>query len=64
MADQFTKFTGKIWIGSEQDVKAIEVKEAVPVYDFTGQNIEKYVIDVWSHRKRESFIIIFSHLYL
>ena len=41
MADQFTKFTGKIWIGSEQDVKAAEVKEAVPVYDFTGQNIEK-----------------------
>lgn len=63
MADRFTKFTGKIWIGSEQDVKTAEVKEAVPVYDFTGQNIEKYVIDV-EPQKRESFIIIFSHLYL
>ena len=53
MADQFTKFTGKIWIGSEQDVKAAEVKEAVPVYDFTGQNIEKYVIDVEPQKEGE-----------
>lgn len=52
-ADQFTKFAGKIWIGSEQDVKAAEVKEAAPVYDSTGQNIEKYVIDVEPQKEGE-----------
>lgn len=42
----FTKFVGKIWYQSEEKEHEVEKKEAAPVYDATGQNIENYVIDV------------------
>lgn len=52
-ADRFAKFEGKIWTGTEQDETNAEIREAVPVYDSTGQNIEKYVIDVEPQKEGE-----------